>query len=201
LKTLIALIVLALCGSPCYAERHLVIPTEDVVAVFGHIGEGTANKFKTELAAKRSVRNLWILLQGNGGYVGEGQLMITAMAQARARGVKIHCLVVDFARSMHTFLWDNCDSRYLQPMTRVLWHKMLWLPQAPMPLSMAQLQAVIQGLENDNAALYTPMQTRTGLSSGDFDKLADTDVTGLLLDKLAPDYFELIDSFELKGKR
>ena len=181
------------------AEVSIVIPTESAIAVYGPIMAGTAERLAIELAARPDKQDVWLLIQGNGGMVDEGRRMITLLANARARGIKSHCLVVDFARSMHTFLWDHCDYRYIQPMATVLWHKILWVPQGPIPVRAADLRIIIQGLENENRALYHPMCERAKLNSKVFDELSDTDVTGLVLKKLAPDYFKLIDSFELRG--
>lgn len=193
------LLLALLLGTTAQAQVHIVVPVEKAIAVYGPIMQGSSEVFAAKLASIPDNSNVWLLIQGNGGMVSEGRSMINTLANARSRGILSHCIAVDYARSMHTFLWDHCDFRYAQPMTSVLWHKILWVPTAPIPMKTADLKTIMQGLENENRALYYPMSVRMKMAAAKFNELSDTDVTGLILYKLTRDYFKLIDSFELKS--
>ena len=85
-----------------------------------------------------------LVINSPGGSIFVGNMIINAMYQLQEQGVKINCLVTNFAMSMAMQIYLHCDNRYALPAASFLWHRArVILPQnatvtAPLAAKLAE---------------------------------------------------------------
>jgi ATP-dependent protease ClpP protease subunit len=71
---------------------------------------------------RTSDADIWVLLNSPGGMTIPGFTLADSLSQARAKGVRVRCVVGVLAASMAFDLLAYCDDRYVLPHAKLLFH-------------------------------------------------------------------------------
>ncbi len=81
--------------------------------------------------------NIDIVIDSPGGSVVAGMEFVNLMATAKAQGSRIRCYVTNVAASMAFQILTQCNERYAQPGSLMLWHGVRMQTQAPITAAVA----------------------------------------------------------------
>ena len=98
-----------------------VNPTR-LVRIVGEVGIEILDQADKIERISRTPGNLFILINSFGGSVSAGDIFISSIKLAQARGVKVHCVVSSVAASMAFSILANCSYRYAFSGSQLLFH-------------------------------------------------------------------------------
>ena len=118
------LILLLVKSVSAHAEpKTIVLDKKRTINIIGTVDSGMVDKAKQlEKLSKQSKKDVFLLINSPGGSVAFGELFVSAMGIAKARGVKIKCVVPVYAASMAFSIMLNCSENYVLPNAQLLFH-------------------------------------------------------------------------------
>lgn len=118
-----SLIIAAFLGLATMSSAKVVhVDKKRVIQITGPIYSTYKPASKLIELANKNTKPVYILIDSNGGSVVEGIRFMRIMDRAKARGVKIKCVVTGHAMSMAFSIFSNCSERYAMPLSLLMWH-------------------------------------------------------------------------------
>jgi len=111
-------------------------------------------------------KDIYILINSPGGDVMAGYLIISAMQNARAQGVRIHCMVPFLAASMAMHILAYCDQRGAIAESLLLFHEVRAGGGAITPSTAKQIEEAMRILAKP---LEDHMISELGVTQEEFD--------------------------------
>lgn len=117
------LLILVLLKGIAINAQTIKLDKKRTVEIIGSIGfniiESAKKLNKLSLENKKDI---FLLINSPGGSVATGTIFISAMTMAKARGVKVKCVVPVYAASMAFSIMLNCSENYVLAGTQLLFH-------------------------------------------------------------------------------
>ena len=199
MKIIIALLISTLTTA-CYGQGLLgwtlgaVQEAKDdrIVEIIGQVDGDIINQAaEVERLSNLNNEPIELLINSPGGSVFTGMIFIDAMNAAKAKGIKFKCTSVVLAASMAYTIFSNCDERYAQANTRLLFHPMSTRAQGRVQELVTDLiqtvpeeKAIMDKLRNDLGIDWKTFHTNY---------FAETFWTATTLLNISPEFLTIVD--------
>lgn len=117
------LLILVLSKGIAINAQTIKLDKKRTIEVLGAVDITMIEKAKQlDKLSKENKKDIYILINSPGGSVAAGNIFISAMTMAKARGVKVKCVVPVYAASMAFSIMLNCSENYALPNASLLFH-------------------------------------------------------------------------------
>lgn len=190
-----ALMVASIVTMPVPQDREvLTVDPDRTISILGEIGgDGalfTARAF--DEMSKASTKPIYVVINSFGGGIEAGGIILDSMRTAKKRGVEVVCAVTVAAMSMAMQIFGECSTRYSFPYSLLMWHPGKIFSNAPMTEQALEMYAKDLKIWNDQ--MNEDLIEALGIDEEVYyyHYHAETVHSGQQLDKLAPDFMDII---------
>lgn len=195
-------LMLALClfvPSISYGKKlTLKVNPERTVKILGEInGSVMEEARKLDKLSSLSKEKIYLVINSPGGSVAPGMQFLNAMKVAKARGVKLVCVVPNEAASMAFHFLAECNSRYALTYSLLLWHPMK-IGGMFVSFSADEMEYLVRVMRAWEIPLNNKLMETLDITKEQFyyHYSHETLFTTIQLQEISPDFITVIDNIK-----
>lgn len=147
----------------------ITLNRENHISILGTIDKASVDKAILDLN-EINTDTYYVYLNSPGGYVEEGDRLVTHMTYLQESGKTLNC-IAENAHSMAFYIFQNCNQRYILPSSKVMQHQIT----VPIEGQLTNIHNYIKMIEKMSHRMNLFTAKRIGISLEEFNKRVTTD--------------------------